>query len=122
VIPTGNEKLLVVPNKNLAEAVDRVATISTEKSRAIKLSVAEGRLTLTAISPDAGRAVEELDEEVSYAGEPLEIGFNARYIMDMSSQIVGDNIELAMADAGSPTLVRDPKDASTLYVLMPMRV
>lgn len=122
VIPSGNEKLLVVPNKNLADAVDRVATISTEKSRAIKLSVAEGRLTLTAISPDAGRAVEELDEEVSYAGEPLEIGFNARYIMDMSSQIVGDEIELAMADAGSPTLVRDPKDASTLYVLMPMRV
>jgi DNA polymerase III subunit beta len=121
VIPIGNEKLLVARNKELAEAVDRVATISTEKSRAIKLSVAEGRLTLTAISPDTGRAVEEI-EEVSYASEPLEIGFNARYIMDMSSQIEGDDIELAMADAGSPTLVRDPKDARTLYVLMPMRV
>ena len=81
---------------------------------------AEGRLTLSAISPDAGRAVEELD--VSYASEPLEIGFNARYILDMNSQIEGDEVELAMADAGSPTLVRDPKDSSTLYVLMPMRV
>ncbi|MGH6945268.1 MAG: DNA polymerase III subunit beta [Geminicoccaceae bacterium] len=120
VIPTANDKLLVAPNKELADAVDRVATISTEKSRAVKLSLAEGRLTLSAISPDAGRAVEELD--VSYAAEPLEIGFNARYMLEMSAQIEGDDIELAMAEAGAPMLVRDPKDASTLYVLMPMRV
>jgi DNA polymerase III subunit beta len=120
VIPSGNDKLLLAPTKLLSEAVDRVATIATEKGRAIKLSVAEGRLTLSAISPDAGRAVEELD--VTYASEPLEIGFNARYILDMNSQIEGDEVELAMADAGSPTLVRDPKDSSTLYVLMPMRV
>ena len=120
VIPSGNDKLLLAPTKLLSEAVDRVATISTEKGRAIKLSVAKDRLTLSAISPDAGRAVEELD--VTYASEPLEIGFNARYILDMNSQIEGDEVELAMADAGSPTLVRDPKDSSTLYVLMPMRV
>ena len=120
VIPSGNDRLLLAPTKLLSEAVDRVATISTEKGRAIKLSVAKDRLTLSAISPDAGRAVEELD--VTYASEPLEIGFNARYILDMNSQIEGDEVEFAMADAGSPTLVRDPKDSSTLYVLMPMRV
>ena len=120
VIPSGNDKILLAPTKLLSEAVDRVATIATEKGRAIKLSVGQGRLTLSAISPEAGRAVEELD--VTYASDPLEIGFNARYILDMSSQIEGDEVELAMADAGSPTLVRDPKDSSTLYVLMPMRV
>ena len=120
VIPSGNDKLLLARTKELSEAVDRVAIISTEKSRAIKLSLAEAKLTLSAISPDAGRAVEELD--VSYVSDPLEIGFNARYILDMSSQIEGDEVEFAMADAGSPTLVRDPKDSSTLYVLMPMRV
>jgi DNA polymerase-3 subunit beta len=120
VIPSGNDKLMLARTKELSEAVDRVAIISTEKSRAIKLSLAEARLTLSAISPDAGRAVEELD--VSYASDPLEIGFNARYILDMSGQLEGDDIEFAMADAGSPTLVRDPKDSSTLYVLMPMRV
>jgi len=120
VIPSGNDKLLLAPTKLLSEAVDRVATIATEKGRAIKLSVAAGRLTLSAISPDAGRALEELD--VTYASDPLEIGFNARYILDMNGQIEGDEVELAMADAGSPTLVRDPKDSSTLYVLMPMRV
>jgi DNA polymerase-3 subunit beta len=120
VIPTGNDKLLVAPTRELGEAVDRVATIATEKGRAIKLSLADARLTLSAISPDAGRAVEELD--VRYAADALEIGFNARYILDMNSQIEGDEVEFAMADAGSPTLVRDPKDSSTLYVLMPMRV
>jgi DNA polymerase-3 subunit beta len=123
VIPTQNDKLLVVRTKDLSEAVDRVATISTEKSRAVKLSLAAGKVTLSAISPDAGRAVEEVD--VSYAGEALEIGFNARYILDMTSQIDSDDLELAIADAGSPTLVRSPSDDSViraLYVLMPMRV
>ena len=110
----------MAPTKALSEAVDRVATIATDKSRAVKLSLAQGRLTLSAVSPDAGRAVEELD--VGYASEPLEIGFNARYILDMSTQIEGEEIEFAIADSGSPTLVRDPKDDSALYVLMPMRV
>lgn len=120
VIPTGNDKILLAPTRIFSDAVDRVSTISTEKSRAVKLSLDDGRLTLSAVSPDAGRAVEELD--VSYAGEPLEIGFNARYILDMSSQIESDDIEFAIADPGAPTLVRDPKDSGTLYVLMPMRV
>jgi DNA polymerase-3 subunit beta len=120
VIPTGNDKLMVARVKELSEAIDRVATISTDRSRAIKLALAEGRLTLSAVSPEAGRAVEELD--VGYRSEPLEIGFNARYMLDMSAQVEGDDIEVAIADAGSPMLVRDPKDSSTLYVLMPMRV
>jgi DNA polymerase-3 subunit beta len=120
VIPTGNDKLLVASTKELSAVIDRVATISTDRSRAIKLALADGRLTLSVVSPEAGRAVEELD--VSYPSEPLEIGFNARYMLDMSAQIEGDEIEVAIADAASPMLVRDPKDSSTLYVLMPMRV
>ncbi len=120
VIPRGNDKLMVAPAKAFEEAVDRVATIATDKSRAIKLGVGQNKLMLTSISPDAGRGVEELD--VAYNGDPLEIGFNARYIVDMTSQIQGDEVELALADAGAPTLLRDPKDSSTLYVLMPMRV
>ncbi|MGH1482131.1 MAG: DNA polymerase III subunit beta [Geminicoccales bacterium] len=120
VIPSDNNKLMVMPTANLAQAVDRVATISTDKSRAIKLAMAPGKLTLTAISPDAGRAVDEID--VDYQSDVMEIGFNARYILDITGQIEGNDIELALADAGAPTLLRDPKDSSTLYVLMPMRV
>mgnify|MGYP001260835192 CR=1 FL=1 len=120
VIPTGNEKLASFACQEFASAVDRVATISTEKARAVKLAFADGTVTISAVSADSGRAVEELD--VDYAGESLEIGFNARYILDMLQEIDGETVRFEMASAAAPTVVRDPADASTLYVLMPMRV
>jgi len=120
VIPSGNDKILEVDCKSFAEAVDRVATISTEKSRAIKLAMAKGQLTLTATSPDAGSATEEL--EARYTAAPIEIGFNARYLLDIAQQIEGEGAKFLMSDAASPTVVQDSADASALYVLMPMRV
>jgi DNA polymerase-3 subunit beta len=120
VIPSNNDKVLDVDCKSFAEAVDRVATISTEKSRAIKLAVAKGQVTLTATSPDAGSATEEL--EARYTAAPIEIGFNARYLLDIAQQIEGEGARFALSDAASPTLVQDAADASALYVLMPMRV
>jgi DNA polymerase-3 subunit beta len=120
VIPTGNDKVLEVDSKIFASAVDRVATISTEKSRAVKLSIDRGNLVLSATSPEAGSATEEL--EVSYDNSPLEIGFNSRYLLDITQQIEGDGARFTMADAASPTIVRDVADPSALYVLMPMRV
>jgi DNA polymerase III subunit beta len=120
VIPTGNDKVMEVPRREFAEAVDRVSTISSEKSRAVKLSLKNGTLTLSATSPEAGSASEEL--EVKYGGGDLEIGFNSRYLLDIAQQIEGEGAQFALADAASPTLVRDVADASALYVLMPMRV
>jgi DNA polymerase-3 subunit beta len=106
--------------KSFAEAVDRVATISTEKSRAVKLQISKGQLMLSATSPDAGSAQEEI--EVRYAASPIEIGFNSRYLLDITQQIEGDGAKFTMADAASPTVVQDTADQSALYVLMPMRV
>jgi DNA polymerase-3 subunit beta len=120
VIPTGNDKTLEVDAKLLANAVDRVATISSEKSRAIKLALNKNLLTLSANSPEAGSATEEL--EVNYKGETIEIGFNARYLMDILGQIKGESARFSMADAASPTIVQDVADNNALYVLMPMRV
>ena len=120
VIPTGNDRILEVECKPFAEAVDRVSTISAEKSRAVKLTLEKGSLTLSATSAENGSANEEL--EVRYAAAPLEIGFNARYLLDIAEQIEGEGARFAMADAASPTVVRDTADASALYVLMPMRV
>ncbi len=123
-LPAGDpERQRQAPGRADQGAFARRSTGSRHLDREVARDQAQsrrGKLTLSAISPDAGRAVEELD--VGYGSDPLEIGFNARYILDMSSQIEGDEVEFAMADAGSPTLVRDPKDSSTLYVLMPMRV
>ena len=120
VIPGGNDKIMEVDRKAFTEAVDRVATISTEKSRAVKVALSNGSLVLSASSPDNGTATEEL--EVSYSGGPIDIGFNSRYLLDITRQIEGENARFAMADSASPTLVQDAADTSALYVLMPMRV
>ena len=124
VIPAGNDKLLEVDCKEFAEAVDRVSTISTERSRAVKLGIERGSLTVSATSPENGVAVEEV--EARYDNTPLEIGFNSRYLLDITDQIGGQDVQLKMADAGSPTIlcaaVPEANGASALYVLMPMRV
>ncbi|MSP52460.1 MAG: DNA polymerase III subunit beta [Alphaproteobacteria bacterium] len=120
VVPEGNDKILEADNKSFSEAVDRVSTISTEKSRAVKLSVVKGKLTLSATSPDSGSASEEITAD--YKGEPIEIGFNSRYLLDIASQIEGETARLTMADAVSPTVVEDSGDQAALFVLMPMRV
>jgi DNA polymerase-3 subunit beta len=120
VIPTGNDKTLVVDRGLFAQAVDRVSTISSERGRAVKLAVAEGKLTLSVTNPDSGSAVEELDAD--YEAAPLDIGFNARYLLDIMGQLDGDVAVFKFADPGSPTLVQDKEGAAALYVLMPMRV
>ncbi len=120
VVPAENDKIMKVDTKSFLEAVDRVSTISTEKSRAIKLIIDSDKLTLAANSPEEGSATEELDAD--YAGEQIEIGFNSRYVIDMTSQIEGDAVQLVMADGTSPTVVRDTGDDGALYVIMPMRV
>lgn len=120
VIPKNNDKILVADRKTFSDAVDRVSTISLEKSRAVKLSVAEGRLSLAVNNPDSGSAEEEIAAE--YTSEPMEIGFNSRYLLDVAGQIGAETIRFELQDAGSPTVILDPKDAQSLYVLMPMRV
>ena len=120
VIPDGNDKTLEVNCEDFAAAVDRVATISTDKSRAIKLSVDAGIIVLSASSPESGTASEEI--EVDYSQGPIEIGFNARYLLDIAQQIEGTMAQFVMADSASPTIVRDTDDPTSLYVLMPMRV
>src|SRR3954467_15869077 len=120
VIPTGNDKILEAERKPLFDAVDRVSAISAEKSRSIKMNCEKGLITLSASSPEAGSASEEV--EVTYSAGHLEIGFNSRYLLEILGQIEGDAARFAMADAASPTVIRDVADASAMYVLMPMRV
>jgi DNA polymerase-3 subunit beta len=120
VIPTGNDKFLTVERADFARAVDRVSTISSERGRAVKLSLLEGKLTLSVNNPDSGNAVEEID--VDYDSTPLDVGFNARYLLDITSQLDGDTALFKLADPGSPTVIQDRDGAPTLYVLMPMRV
>jgi len=120
VIPVGNDKELVVDKKEFEQAVDRVSTVSSERGRAVKLSLTNGKLTLSVTNPDSGSAAEEV--EVEYGAEPLDIGFNSRYLLDIAAQIEGESAILRLADPGSPTLIQDRDAKGALYVLMPMRV
>ena len=120
VIPQGNDRRLRVEASEFARAVDRVATVSAERSRAVKLALDDDRLVLTVNSPDTGSATDEL--VVEYDSEPLEIGFNAKYLLEIAGQIDRDNAVFLFADSGAPTLVREGEDDSAIYVVMPMRV
>ena len=120
VIPTGNDKLLKLDPKSFMEGVDRVATIASEKTRAVKMALDRDKITLSVTSPENGTAAEEVPGE--YASEGFEIGFNARYLMDILAQVEGDTVEVHLADAAAPTLIRENDKSPALYVLMPMRV
>jgi DNA polymerase-3 subunit beta len=120
VIPTGNDRLLKLDPKSFMDGVDRVATIASEKTRAVKMAVDRDKITLSVTSPENGTASEEVPGD--YSAQPFEIGFNARYLMDILHQIDGDLVEVHLADAAAPTLIRENDTAPALYVLMPMRV
>jgi DNA polymerase-3 subunit beta len=122
VIPRNNDKVLRVNQKDFSAAVARVSAISSERHRPVKLSLARDLLVISAASPEQGTASEELDaDRIKYDSGPLEIGFQARYLNDVTEQIEGD-VEFVFADGAAPTLVRDPSDLRAVYVLMPMRV
>jgi DNA polymerase-3 subunit beta len=120
VIPTGNDKLLKIDPRSFEEGVDRVSTIASERTRAVKLALERDRVTLSVTSPENGTASEEVPAD--YGAEGIEIGFNARYLLDILGQIEGDSVEVHLADAAAPTLLRENDKAPALYVLMPMRV
>lgn len=120
VIPAANNKLLILENADLVKAVDRVSTLSSEKGRAVKLNASEGSVIVSASNPESGSATEEISAD--YKNEPMEIGFNARYLLEIAAQIDGSKALFKLADGSSPTLISDQSDSSALYVLMPMRV
>jgi DNA polymerase-3 subunit beta len=120
VIPTANDKLLKLDPKSFAAGVDRVSTIASEKTRAVKISVDRDKVTLSVTSPENGLATEELAAD--YGSDGIEIGFNAKYLLDILGEIDGDIVEVHLADAAAPTLLRENDKSNALYVLMPMRV
>jgi DNA polymerase-3 subunit beta len=120
VIPAGNTKQMEVDAQEFAHAVDRVATVSSERSRAVKLQLDQDKLVLSVNAPDSGAAEEEL--AVAYDDDPLEIGFNAKYLQEIASQVDRENAVFLFNSAGEPALMREGGDTSAIYVVMPMRV
>jgi DNA polymerase-3 subunit beta len=119
VIPQGNDKIVEVDAKAFTKAVDRVSTISDGKSRAVKIALQGKSMTISANSPEAGSATEEMEVNGS---TDIEIGFNAKYVLDITGQLTGEGCRISFNDPSSPTIIQDNSDPSALYVLMPLRV
>ncbi|EJF76165.1 DNA polymerase III subunit beta [Bartonella birtlesii] len=120
VIPLGNDRKLIVNRQDFSSAVDRVSTISNDRGRAVKLTIEHGQLKLVVNNPDSGSAEDQL--AATYTSEPLEIGFNSRYLLDIAGQLSSDEMVFMLSDAVAPALIRDNNNAEVLYVLMPVRV
>jgi len=120
VIPKANDKVLTLDKSEFKNAVDRVSTISSDRGRAVKLSLTADKMVLAVNNPDSGSATDELP--VGYESEPLDIGFNSKYLLDIADQLTSEEAIFKLADPGSPTLIQDSADSDAIYVLMPMRV
>ncbi len=120
VIPSGNNNVMRIDTQDFINAVDRVSTVSADKTRSIKLSLEKDRLKLMVNNPETGSAHEVLSAD--YKSEPMDIGFNARYLMEIAKEVDGEKLTLELGDSASPAIVRDEEDEHALYVLMPLRV
>lgn len=120
VIPAGNDRELELDGAVFAQAVDRVSTVASDKGRAVKLGIFKDKLVLSVNNPESGSAEEEI--AARYDAEPMEIGFNARYLQDITAEIESGRAIFLLAGSGAPALVFDKEDDSSIYVIMPMRV
>ncbi|MCZ2328033.1 DNA polymerase III subunit beta [Bartonella sp. F02] len=120
VIPTDNDKKLIVNRQEFSSAVDRVSTISNDRGRAVKLTIEDGLLRFVVSNPDSGSAEDQLVAD--YTSAPLDIGFNSRYLLDIAAQLSSDEMIFMLNEPGAPALIRDNGDTNALYVLMPIRV
>jgi DNA polymerase III subunit beta len=120
VIPHSNDKYALVQRESLLTSVDRVAAITSERGRAVKLEFQPSKLILSVTNPEAGFANEET--EIDYDNTAITIGFNAKYLTEALSNLAGDTTLIQLGDSGSPTLLVPRMGADHLVVLMPMRV
>ncbi len=120
VIPKELTRHLILPSELLVQAVRRVALLSSERSRAVKLELGDGQLVISSSNPDLGDAREELD--IDYGGEPLTIGFNAKYLLDAINAVQSKEIRFSFQDELSPSRLSPPDDEKTIAVVMPMRI
>ncbi len=118
VIPQNNTVALDVESASFTKAVDRVSTISTDRSNGIKVALSENNLALSAENQEHGHADEDLP--VEFAGEELQIGFNARYLLDICG-VIGKELTFLFSESAGPVLIQDKADDDCLFVIMPLR-
>ena len=120
VIPKDGSRTVIADRDTLRQALSRVAILSNEKYRGVRVQLSEGSLRIVANNPEQEEAEEEVS--VDFGGSPLEIGFNVSYLLDVLNTVNGSQVQLELGDSNSSALVTDPEQPSALYVVMPMRL
>ena len=121
VIPKNTSNAFSINRKKFLESVNRISTVSSEKSKAIKLNLNKDKVTISATNlEEGGSGVEEIN--IKYSGPTLDIGFNSGYLKEIINQFNLDEITILFSDSTAPTIIKDPSKSESLYVLMPMRV
>ena len=118
VIPKNNQKKLEIDLKLFLNSVDRVASVSLDKKDGVKFNLSKDTLNLSVNNTNSGDGKETLNVKFEH---DLEISFNSRYLLDVASQMDGDNVEIYFNDTGSPALIKDPGDFDSIFVVMPMK-
>ena len=120
VIPKDNNNFLKVNRQEFSLAVDRVSTITSDKSPVIKLKLLKNIMNLSSVNSENGTATEDIETE--YSGTEIEIGFNSKYILEMINNLEDEDITLNFKDSSSPVIAKEESNQDLVYVLMPMRV
>jgi len=120
VVPKNSQKLIIADRETLKQALGRVAILSNEKYRGIRIQLADGSFSIQANNPEQEEAEEEVS--VDYSGSELEIGFNVSYLLDVMNTLQGETVEIALGDSNSSALMADPAWRNAIYGVMPMRL
>ena len=120
VVPTSNDKTLIVSSKDFISSIERVASVSIDRKEGVKLLINKDSVQLSVKSANSGDGNEKIDAK--FNSENLNISFNSKYLIDIASEVEDKNLKINLKDATSPVLVEDVSDKNSYYVIMPMKI
>ena len=120
VVPTANNKTLIVSSKDFIDSIERVATVSLDRKEGVKLNINKDNVQLSVNSANSGEGNEKIKAE--FSSENLNISFNSKYLIDIASEVEDKNLKMNLKDSVSPVLIEDSSDKNSYYVIMPMKI
>ena len=120
VVPTNNDKTLVVSSKDFINSIERVASVSLDRKEGVKLAINKDNVQLSVNSANSGEGNEKI--KAQFSSENLNISFNSKYLIDIASEVEDKNLKMNLKDSASPVLIEDTSDKNSYYVIMPMKI
>jgi len=120
VVPTSNDKSLIVASKEFIDSIERVTSVSLDRKEGVKLTINKENIQLSVNSANSGEGNEKI--KAQFNSESLNISFNSKYLIDIASEVEDKNLKMNFKDSISPVLIEDFSDKNSYYVIMPMKI